>query len=361
MNYARPVTAFVCLAACAMALTPVSLAAIHDARLAAAWRTAEDRGWLEAVISVSDPAPMRRFVRDLAGWREQCAGAVRSELLDFYSAKPAAGTAPREWLISDASATPGLVRLIQFNDPDSQVIRAGAMPWDTGGIMSLMTRSNRSPEVYRAAQRQGWNAFNDLVVLNLPDTAVSLTNVIVRGPDAVSFSIYERLNPRMPDEPDLLRLRRPFNSMQSVRDIAVARRFYTEVLGFEIVNRGEFTNPVHAPNNFGTPANLVVSQPISFTIVGPRRDGPTQIELVQMPGVAGRDLAQRARPPNLGVLGLRFPVADLAALQARLAAHQWPIARGRTRLSLMPWGQVELLAVQAPDGAWLEFMQKVAR
>ncbi len=360
MNSARSLTTTLCLAVCAMTLTPVALAAGRDARLADAWRTAEDRGWLEAVISVSDSAPMRRFARDIAGWQQQRAGPVSSELLDFYSAKPAAGTTPREWLISDASATPGLLRLIQFNDPGSEVIRAGAMPWDTGGILSLMSRSNRTAAIYRAAQRQGWNAFNDLVVLNLPDTGVSLTNVIIRGPDAISISIYERLNPRMPDEPDLLRLRRPFNSMQSVRDIAVARRFYTEVLGFEIVNRGEFTNPVRAPNNFGAPANLVVSQPLPFTIVGPRRDGPTQIELVQMPGVEGRDLAQRARPPNLGVLGLRFPVSHLAAVQSRLAAQQWPIARGPTRLQLMPWGSVDVLAVQAPDGAWLEFMQKAA-
>lgn len=324
----------------------------------ASWSIALDKGWVEALVSVSDAAPLRRFARDVAGWREYAALAIEHDLLDFYAARPDAGSRPRQWLFADATKTPGLVRILQFNDPASIAIRAGANPWDTGGILSLMTRSNRSPQVYRDAQRLGWNSFNDLVELYLPDTGVRLSNVIVRGPDAVSISIYERLQPRLPDEADLRRLRRPFNSMQSVRDMATARRFYTEVLGFEIVNQGEFANPVRAPNNFGTPANLVVANPIPFCIVGPRKDGPTQIELVNMPGVEGRDLAQRAVPPNLGVLGLRFPVTDLGAVRKRLAGYQWPVARPVTRLRLAPWGPVDILAVQAPDGAWLEFLQK---
>ncbi len=324
----------------------------------ATWLAARDRGWVEALISVSDAAPLRRFAREVAGWRELAAFPIDPPQLDFYTAKPIVGHQPRQWLLGDAARTPGLVRILQFNDSASVAIRAGANPWDTGGILSLMTRSNRTLDVYHAAQRQGWNAINDPVELVLPDTGVRLTNVIVRGPDAVSISIYERLSPRLPDEPDLLRLRRPFNAMQSVRDISLARRFYTEVLGFEIVSQGEFPNQVRAPNNFGTPANLVVLQPILFTIVGPRKDGPTQVELVQMPGVEGRDLAQRARPPNLGILGLRFPVTDLSVIRERLAAYQWPVARSASRLHIAPWGLVNVLAVQAPDGAWLEFLQK---
>jgi catechol 2,3-dioxygenase-like lactoylglutathione lyase family enzyme len=145
-----------------------------------------------------------------------------------------------------------------------------------------------------------------------------------------------------------------------VRDIDTARRFYLEVLGFALLRGGDFHNAVRAPNNFGVPANLVVAQPIGFAIVGPHRDGPTQVELVQMRGVEGRDLAQRAVPPNLGILGLRFPVSNLDALSARLQKYNWPQARPATELTLAPWGRVKLLAVQSPDGAWLEFMQRLA-
>ncbi len=85
----------------------------------------------------------------------------------------------------------------------------------------------------------------------------------------------------MPDEADLRQLRRPFNSMQGVRDLAAARRFYVDVLGFEVLNAGRFDNTVRAPNNFGVPGNLVTANPMQFAIVGPKRTGPTQVELVQ--------------------------------------------------------------------------------
>lgn len=324
------------------------------------WASAMDRGWLEAIVSVSDAAAMRQFATEVAGWRQWHTGAVGSRQLEFYSARPSRNKAPREWLIADATASPGYLRLLQFNDSRAVAIRSGANPWDTGGILSLMTRSNQTPEVYRRAQRLGWNAFNDPSELFLPESGVRLTNVILRGPDAISISVYERLTPRMPADSDLEQLRRPFNSMQSVRDIETARRFYAEVLGFEIVNTGNFVNPIRAPNNFGTPANLVVASPLPFAILGPSKDGPTQIELIQMPGVEGRDLAQRAVPPNLGLLGLRFPVSDLGKILARLESHRWPIARRPSRLSIAPWGEVEILAVQAPDGAWLEFLQRIS-
>jgi catechol 2,3-dioxygenase-like lactoylglutathione lyase family enzyme len=246
---------------------------------------------------------------------------------------------------------------VAFARPEAVQIRSAAQPWDTGGLLSLMTRSNATDAVYRAAQRLGWSAYNDPVVLELRDAGVTLTNVILRGPDGVNVSVYERVAPRMPDEADLRRLRRPFNAMQSVRDIARARDFYQRVLGFELVNGGDFVNERREPNNFGMPADVVARHPIPFAIFGPRRDGPTQVELVELRGVQGRDLSARGVPPNLGLLALRFPVNRLAEVERRLAATGWPLERAATEAMLAPYGRVRLLAVRSPDGAWLEFFE----
>lgn len=320
-----------------------------------------DAGWQEAVISVRDPAPMLRFAETVAGWRVIYRGALPDSALGFYlpdGRRPiSSARRAREWLIGDATATPGLIRLIAFDDARAVEIRGGSMPWDVGGLLSLMTRSNATDDVYRAAQALGWSAFNDPVELNLADSGVKLTNVVLRGPDGVNVAIYERLSPRMPDDADLRRLRRPFNSMQVVRDIERARAFYGGVLGFEILNAGLFANPVRAPNNFGVPGNLVVAHPLPFTILGPRRDGPTQIELIQFPGVEGRDLTPRAVPPNYGLFALRFPVSALARIETALRNANWPVARPPTVVDLPPYGRVRMLAVQAPDGAWLEFFE----
>ena len=147
--------------------------------------------------------------------------------------------------------------------------------------------------------------------------------------------------------------------MQSVRDLSSARHFYADIIGFEVVNEGRFVNPRREPNNFGLPANLVAAAPMPFAILGPRRTGPTQVELVQFAGVEGRDLANRAVAPNLGVLALRFPVTDLAVIESRLRKAEWPIAAGPAMLDIRPYGRVRVLRVRAPDGAWLEFFERI--
>lgn len=321
-----------------------------------ALESTRDAGWIEAVISVRDPEPMLRFFTDVAGWRVMQRASMDPALADEYL--QAGKRAPvREWLVTDATSTPGFVRVVAFAATEPKPIRSAAQPWDTGGLLSLMTRSNDTRSVYNHAQQLGWSAYNDPVLLELRDAGVLLSNVILRGPDGLNISVYERLAPRMPDEPDLRRLRRPFNAMQSVRSIAVARDFYQRVLGFETLNSGEFSLGRREPNNFGMPANVVAAESIPFAILGPRRDGPTQVELVELRGMEGRDLSRDVAPPNLGLFALRFPVSNLSRLEARLRAANWPLARGPAQIRIEPYGNVRWLAVQAPDGAWLEFFE----
>jgi catechol 2,3-dioxygenase-like lactoylglutathione lyase family enzyme len=321
--------------------------------------SALDAGWQEAVISTRDAGPLLTFFTRVAGWRVRAERPLDAATRRFYLPDESSpSTAGRQWLISDAEGRPGFVRLIEFGVPQAMPIRGSTMAWDTGGILSLMTRSNATPSVYRAALDLGWSALNDPVELNLPDTGVKLTNVILRGPEGVQVSVYERISPRMADASDLQRLRRPFNSMQVVRDLARAKRFYVEALGFEPLNEGVFTNPVREPNNFGVPGNLVPANPLPFAILGPKKTGPTQIELIQFAGVEGRDVSASALPPNRGVVALRFPVSSLETLQQRLQSASWPLTRPATRLTLDGFGPVRLLAVRSPDGVWLEFFER---
>jgi catechol 2,3-dioxygenase-like lactoylglutathione lyase family enzyme len=328
--------------------------------ISAALADTRDRGWIEAVVSVRDPKPLLRFFDDVAGWHT----ATRSRMDPALTAQYLRDTGRRsvgEWLVTDSERVPGFVRLVSFSATEPQQIRSAAQPWDTGGLLSLMTRSNDTRGVYAAAQRLGWSAYNDPVTLELTDARVLLSNVILRGPDGINISVYERLSPRLPDAPDLRQLRRPFNAMQSVRSIAAARDFYQRVLGFEQLNAGEFSLGRRETNNFGMPANVVARESIPFAILGPDRAGPTQIELVELRGMQGRDLAAQVAPPNLGLFALRFPVSDLTLVEARLRAAPWPLARGPATVRIEPYGVVRWLAVQAPDGAWLEFFETESR
>ncbi|HRX89009.1 MAG TPA: hypothetical protein P5528_06135, partial [Steroidobacteraceae bacterium] len=289
------------------ALTAQSLAAARDA------------GWHEAVVSTRWGAALEQFFVEVAGYRVLWRGRADRSVSAFYGL-PAADYP--EVLIGDADGRPGLIRLIDFAaaDADAVAIRASAQAWDTGGFFSLMTRSNDTPAVWRAAQALGWTGYNEPVAFTFG--TIELRNVILRGPDGVNVSVYERLSPRLPDELDLRRLRRPFNAMQTVRDIDRTRAFYVEVLGFEIVNAGEYFNPVPGPNNFGMPANIVAEYPLRYGIFAPRKDTPTAVETVELVGAEGRRLDAIATPPNRGIVSLRYPVGDLQGLIDRLRAQQ---------------------------------------
>jgi hypothetical protein len=57
---------------------------------------------------------------------------------------------------------------------------------------------------------------------------------------------------------------------------------------------------------------------------------------------------------------LRHPVRGLKVFAEHLAGQGWPLAMPLTRVTLAPYGSVDLLAVRAPEGAWLEFYERAA-
>ncbi|MCB1623697.1 MAG: hypothetical protein KDI32_03855 [Pseudomonadales bacterium] len=317
---------------------------------------ARDTGWQEAVISTRSLGALEEFFTTVAGYRVLWRGLSDASVSRYYQLPD---RQYREVLLGDAAGTPGLVRLVEFGAAAAITIRAAAQPWDTGGILSLMTRSNDTQAVWQAAQALGWSAFNEPVDFDFG--AVRLRNIILRGPDGVNVSVYERLEPRMPNDADLRKLRRPFNSMQSVKDLDRTRAFYIDTLGFELINSGKYLNPSHEPNNFGMPANIVAENPIDFAIVAPVKDSATTVETVQLIGAEGRAVDAVAVPPNRGIVSLRYPVSSLDRVLARLSAHQIaPYIAPRT-LVLRPYGRVRSLAVRSPDGAVLEFFETLDR
>ncbi len=93
-------------------------------------------------------------------------------------------------------------------------------------------------------------------------------------------------------------------------------------------------------------------------ILHPQKINDGSVELLSYHGsVTGHDFADRAVPPNLGILMLRFPVRDMAALVRRLKRHGVETLAGPRRIALPPYGRTKLLTVRAPAGGWLEFFE----
>nr|WP_255719212.1 VOC family protein [Pelomonas sp. P8] len=183
---------------------------------------------------------------------------------------------------------------------------------------------------------------------------------LVRGPDNVRLALIERLHPPLQGFDHLRDFSQVFNSSQLVRDVDVAAAFYRDVLGFQLVSQYESTGFAAGPNLFGAPPALAPQIGLKLCIVHPEGRMEGSVELVAAPGACGRDLSADAGPPHFGMATLRFPVRGIDALARHAEACGQPLAMPLSTVALAPYGELRLLALQAPDGAWLEFYEPVS-
>lgn len=337
-------------------ITVVSVAATGHEDAGSAEGELLSEPWREAVLSVRDPHQAARLFLEIGGFEVVAQGRVDQRELVYWQL-PAATKA--DFLLLRAPNTDhGFLRFVRFNGLDQTPIRVGARAWDTGGYYSLMMRAHQLDAVYAEALALGWLAESEPVQFNFPPSV--LKNVVLKGPDGINIALYERLEPPLDGFWQFNRLSQPFNAMQMVADIDRADAFFTNVLGMSHFWAGDFLDPEPAPNNFGLPHNLTTTTPRRTRILQPRQGETGRLELMEFAGLSGRDLSERASPPNLGIVSVRYPVADLAASKAIIEAAGGVIWRGPMVLELPPYGTVEMLALRAPDGAIVELFAPMA-
>jgi len=333
----------------------VALAALLLA-LAGALPAAEPaRPWQEALVSVRDLSATARFFREVAGYEIVHSGAEDPRLMAHWGLEAAAGA--RSLVFGRAGAPDGYVRLVEFAGVESIPIRATARAWDTGGFFSLMMRVRDIEARFDEALALGWSA--ESAPVRFEFEGLTIRNVVLKGPDGLNVALYERVAPPLAGWPPFERLSRPFNAMQMVRDKDAAVAFYRDVLGFETFWEGDYLDPAPAMNNFGIPRNYVTRIPRRTGILYPVPGETGRVEVMELAGFEGRDLAARAKPPNLGILAVRYPVPDLDARLAAIRAADWPIAYPPSRVTLAPWGEVRIAGVRSPDGALVAFFERI--
>ena len=317
--------------------------------------------WREALVCVRDLDRWTDALGQLFGWRTVHRGPIDRALLAAWGL-PASASGEDALLVepSEGSSTTladgaqRCVRLMQLHGVAQVEIRSSGNHWDTGGIFSLLAYARDVDATFCAAQQLGWSAFHDPVDMQFGERV--LRNVVLRGWDGVNFGLYRVLSPS-PPEPAYARVGMAFNGQQSVRAIGPARDFYARVLGWT----AWFDGVTHMTcNNFGMPENFVGKLPKNVIIAagGKADDGswaPGQVELVEWVGFGGRDFAERAVPPNLGIVALRIAVADLHAHCAQLVARGGILHSAPARVRLRPWSEVLLASIRSPDGALIEF------
>ena len=308
-------------------------------------------GWTEAVVSVREFAPTERLFTELGGWRLADEGAVSKDMLGYWRLPEAAAGSYRR--ICAPQAEVGCIRLIRFTGVEQEPIRPAARAWDTGGIFSLMVRSDDVPALYEEALEMGWWAESPPIRFQFGTS--DLRNVVLTGPNGIHVAAYERISPDFTAFP-VGRISQVFNTMRMVRNQPGAKAFY-EKLGFKPRFDSDYEPLEPAWSNFGIPRNFTPIIRRKAAAMQPWDGEWGRVEVMQIVGFEGRDHSERARPPNLGILSVRYPVANLAAYRQMLEGRGIEIAYSARDIDIGGLGKADIFAVRAPDGALTEFYQ----
>lgn len=306
------------------------------------------------MVSVRDIDASARLLVDVGGWKTTATGRVSRAELTYWKL-PASATGVFKRVCAPDSAV-GCVRFVRFAGVAQRPIRLAARPWDTGGIFSLMIRTNDARAVFDRAVGLGWWAETEPYRFSFGGSA--LTNVVLTGPDGINFALYERASPPFTDY-RLGSMARVFNSMRMVRDKRAAVAFYRDTLGFSAAFDTGYIDPGPGPNNFSIPHNLADKIPRSAAALHPVALGWGRVEVMQFVGLTGKDVSAHAVAPNLGILSVRYPVTGLAAYRTRVETRGAPVVQAGGGVAIGGLGRVNLFAVRDPDGSLTEFYEVV--
>jgi catechol 2,3-dioxygenase-like lactoylglutathione lyase family enzyme len=310
-------------------------------------------GFREVVFSVSDLDGAASFYREVAGWEVVHSGPGGSGLAGLWGLD--SHLAIDEILLSNPGDDRGFLRLVRIPVAGRVQVRSSAQVWDTGGIFDVNVRVRNIHAKFEQLRERGWQFYSDPIRFSFGPFVV--WEVLAKGPDGVVIAMVERVEPPLEGWPNLRELSHIFNSTQIVRDFEGSREFYEQVLGFEVYLEHEGPSKEPGPNVLGLPHNLAAEVSRKVVILSPDGTNSGSVELIAFDGLTGADFSSRAVPPNLGILALRFPVSDIEAFRARLAERGVAPVNGPSKVMIAPYGEVRIMTVRAPDGAWLEFYQ----
>jgi catechol 2,3-dioxygenase-like lactoylglutathione lyase family enzyme len=324
------------------------LAGIFAAPLAAQ----QVQPWSEAVVSVEDISQTTQLLRNVGGWRVTHKGNVARAELNYWKL-PASASATFQRLCAPAVDT-GCIRFVTFKNVAQRPIRLATRAWDTGGIYSIMVRSDNVPALFDAAIKLGWWAEAEPIRFSFGQS--DLRNVVLTGPHGINLAVYERISPPFTAFP-VGQISQGFNAMRMVRNKGTARDFYRDKLGFSVLFDSGFEPAEPAPSNFGIPLNYTPQIKRAAAALQPTPGETGRVEVMQIDGFTGSDVSAHASPPNLGILSVRYPVTDLTAYRAKLNASSMDIVYAADDVAIKGMGTVNLLAVRDPDGNITEFYE----
>jgi catechol 2,3-dioxygenase-like lactoylglutathione lyase family enzyme len=310
--------------------------------------------WQETMVSVRAFEPATRLFVNAGKWRVVQTGKMaRTELNYWHLPTHAKGTFQ---LLCAPKAATGCIRFVRFTGVTQRPIRRAARPWDTGGIFSIMVRSDNVPALFEQALALGWWAEDEPIALSFRGS--ELKNVVLNGPDGINLAVYERSSPPFTAFP-VGRISQAFNSMRFVKDQPSAADFYRKQLGFQVLFDDDATPVTPTPSNFSVPLNYTPKIKRHAAAMQPVPGETGRVEVMQLVGFEGADLSEYAAPPNFGILSVRYPVTGLELWRKQVEANGIEISYAAEKVPVAGLGVINLFAIRDHDGAITEFYEGV--
>lgn len=310
-------------------------------------------GFTEVVITTAHPDQWINFLTQHGGWEVR----NRSDIPDGMSAlwNISDKTKGETYLLANKGSNSGFIRLTKLDNVTQAHIRADDRPWDTGGIFDFNMRVIGLYDLRNKLLTEGWQG--DSEPIQYVFGPFEVIEWIARGPDGVRIAFIERLKPALEGWPNLKSLSRVFNSTTIVKDMKTSRDFFKNVLGMKTYLVSNKPSDEPGPNVLGLPHNIATMVSRDVAILHPDGTNEGSIELVQFVGATGADFSARAKPHNLGISALRFPVDNLDRSLRKLQEMDVSIKAAPVEMPLFPYGDIQIAGIETPDGVRLELFE----
>lgn len=308
-------------------------------------------GYHELLIVTADRDKWVEEFAPIAGWEVRDSGVVDQGWLSLWSVEDAASYT----VLGNPGTSRGFIRLIEFDGTPADFIRPNDQSWDMGGLFDFNMRVTDMAETRRALMDAGWAAPSEPVEFSFGPFVVQ--EWLPRGLDGVRLAVIERVKPPLEGWPHMRKFSRAFNATMIVADIADARRFWREGLGFRSYIEHRAPSKEAGPNVLGIPHNLATEITRDVSILHPDAKNEGSIELLAYEGATGADFSHRTEMPYRGLARLRFQVKGLADLRTKISTLGYPATAIATGLPISGVGKVDVFVATAPGGTKIELYE----
>ncbi len=262
----------------------------------------------------------------------------------------------RSIILGKPRVASGRIRLIRFEPLSEIVICEGADPWDTGAVKTIDFVVTDFERAKHLLDSHGWGWRTDPQRYPLPNGEGELLEGHIDGPDDTTLGILQLFGVSRSayvEVGDDVLFSEMATSSRFVTDIEQALSFYVDVLGFQVVtdiiiDQTKLQGLIESPSGGA----------LRMILLGSLETKSGEIGLLKYEGIKGKSLAHRAKPPCRGVIMMSFETQDLDQLHDQLREHGVTVFSSPVQLELEPYGLVQVMTVQSPDGVMHEFFQR---